>query len=182
MPDVLRKWLPLVLIVPGMILLDQVSKTWVQANLELYESIELLPPVLYITRSYNTGVAFGIGSGSGGFVLVLSLVITLVLLYFYIRSEAQAHWQHIGLSLIVGGAGGNIIDRFLHGLVIDFVHFVIPDLISNVSNFADHAIVIGVAVLIINDIRLNWRKPADATTDETVSSPDAPDSSQSLSG
>ena len=63
------------------------------------------------------------------------------------------------LSLVVGGGVGNILDRLQHGVVIDFVHIVIPNVLSNVSNFADHALVIGVIILIIDSVWTERQKP-----------------------
>jgi signal peptidase II len=151
----LKKWSPFVGIVAFILILDQISKTWVLENLRMGETIVPLPflhPYLQITRSSNTGAAFGIFPDAPEILLVLSVVITVGILYFYWRSENHAHLQHVALSLVVGGALGNVIDRFQHGAVVDFVHFRIPGVISNVSNFADHAIVIGVILLFIDSV------------------------------
>ena len=83
--------------------------------------------------------------------MILAILITFVIVYLYAKSDEKAHLQHIAFSLIVGGALGNVIDRIQHGFVVDFVHLRLPDVISNVSNLADHAIVLGVIVLLIEN-------------------------------
>lgn len=145
MNNFLRKWSPLFIIVVTILIIDQISKAWVVANMQIGQTISLpvLSPFIQITRSTNTGAAFGIFPDFGDFFLVASALITLVILYFYARSEDDARLQRIALALVVGGALGNLTDRIQHGAVVDFVHIRIPNLIANVSNFADHAIVLG---------------------------------------
>lgn len=152
----MSRWWFFVGIVGFVLLLDQTSKNWVLANLELYESIPIVPPFIHITRSYNTGVAFGIGESIGNFYLLLIIPICIVVLYFFVQSPAHARMQHISLSLVLGGAVGNMLDRLQHGVVVDFVHLALPDVISNVSNFADHAIVLGAVLLLIDNVRQEY--------------------------
>lgn len=149
----LTKWRILALVVALVLLIDQVSKAWIVSTFDLYSSMPLLPPVLYITRSENTGGAFGIGSGSSAVFFLLSLAIMSGILYFYSRADRNAILQHFAFSLILGGALGNALDRLQHGVVIDFVHIIIPNVLSNVSNFADHALSIGVVLLLIDSFR-----------------------------
>lgn len=158
----LTKWRIFAAIVAAVLLLDQVSKAWVISTLALYESIPLIEPVLYLTRSENTGAAFGIGGGASPLFLLLSIGIMLVVLYFYWRLEETAYIQYLALSLVVGGGIGNVLDRLQHGVVIDFVHIIIPNVLSNVSNFADHALVIGVIILLLDSLRSERQKPKPA--------------------
>jgi signal peptidase II len=148
--NIVKKWLPLVLLGSVVILIDQLSKAWVVDNFAVGTGFSILPPFLYLTRSINTGVAFGIGEGSSTFFLVLATLIVIVLFWMYRQSKADALLQHIALALILGGALGNVIDRIQHGHVVDFVHVVLPNLVSNVSNFADHAIVLGVPLMLLD--------------------------------
>lgn len=166
----LTKWRIFAFVVVAVLLLDQVSKAWVIASMDLYESIPLIPPVLYLTRSENTGVAFGIGGGAGPFFLLLAMGIMLVVLYFYSRLAEDVYIQHVALSLVIGGGIGNVLDRLQHGVVIDFVHISIPGVLSNVSNFADHALVIGVIILLIDSIRAERQTPRPVVeeVEETV--------------
>jgi signal peptidase II len=160
--SILKKWLPLILVSSLVILIDQISKAWVVANFELGSGFAILAPVLYITRSINTGVAFGLGEGGNQFFLILVLLLISGLLWMYAQSKADAVLQHISLALIIGGALGNLIDRIQHGHVVDFVHIVLPNIVSNVSNLADHAIVIGVPLMLLDGILQERKEKAVA--------------------
>jgi signal peptidase II len=152
-----RRWLTLIGIVVLVAGIDQVTKEWVIANIALYESITPIPALgdfFRLTHSFNTGAAFGIFPDAGDLFLVLSILIVFVLCYFYQRIPAEGVFTRVGVGLVIGGALGNIIDRIRHDHVTDFIHYTIPDLISNVSNLADHAIVLGVLLIIADSFRL----------------------------
>jgi signal peptidase II len=166
----LRKWSPLVVLVTLILAVDQLTKNWVIETLVMGETREIAPwlsPYLQLTRSYNTGIAFGLGSGGSGIFLVLSLLIIGGLLFYYAQSPRRADMQHIALGMVIGGALGNVIDRIQHGHVVDFVHVVIPGMVSNVSNIADHVIVIGVIVLIIDSFLDERRRAQQMETPQT---------------
>lgn len=173
----LKKYLPLLFVASLILALDQISKAWVISNFAMGEGFSILAPFLQITRSMNTGIAFGIGEGGSMIFLLLSLIIIIVLLGLYARSTPEALIQHFGYSLVVGGALGNAIDRLQHGHVVDFVHISIPNIVSNVSNFADHAIVLGVLLLVLDGFLQERREKtkiasSTANTEETVIQPD----------
>ena len=154
----MRKWIPLVCALSFAALIDQTAKAWVLANMSLYESVQPIPalaPFFQLTRSSNTGAAFGILPMAGDVFLVIALFIVAGLLWFLRSLPADARLAPVAIGLIIGGAVGNIIDRLQHGHVIDFIHYQIPDLISNVSNPADHAIVLGVLLIIAESL---WRE------------------------
>lgn len=155
MRQTIRNWSLLLGVMSVVIAIDQASKWWVVNNLMLYETVTLgaLSPFLRITRSFNTGAAFGIFNEAGDLFLILAVLIVGALLFFYPRLPPGVWLVRLALGLICGGAIGNAIDRVIHGHVVDFFHITIPNLISNVSNFADHAIVLGVGLLIYD----NWR-------------------------
>lgn len=152
----LRRWLILIVGVALALLVDQIAKQWVLANMQEGETrllLAALHPYLQLTRTANTGIAFGLGSGSSEIFLVISAVIIIALLVYYSRAETMLRLEQVGLILVIGGALGNAIDRIRFGHVVDFVHVWIPPLgISNVSNFADHMIVIGVGLLLVASI------------------------------
>jgi signal peptidase II len=119
-------WLLLSLILIG---LDQYSKQLAEAYLQLYEPRPLLP-LLNLNLAYNPGAAFSLLSQAGGwqrwFFLGLSLSISLLLMVWLTRLRAEERWTRLALSLILAGAVGNLIDRALHGYVIDFIDFYYP--------------------------------------------------------
>lgn len=153
----MRKWIILICSLSLAALLDQGAKTWVLSNLSLYESTQPIPalaPFFQLTRSSNTGAAFGILPMAGDVFLVLALAIVGGLLWFLRSAPGDSRLAPFATGLVIGGAVGNIIDRLQHGHVIDFIHYQIPSLISNVSNLADHAIVLGTFLIIAESY---WR-------------------------
>lgn len=173
----IRKWLLVFSIAVIVISIDQITKNWVIGNLELYESIQPIPalvPLFQITRSYNTGAAFGVLPNAGDIFMVLAVFIIGGLLIYYWRSQTDDRLLLlIALGLVVGGALGNILDRMQHGHVIDFIHYRIPGIISNVSNLADHSIVSGVFLLMF-DNWLQGRKQKIAEEQVSEATTDSP--------
>ncbi len=161
----MNKWARFLGIAAAVFLLDQVSKQWVLDTFALGESVPLLPPFLRLTYSTNTGAAFGIFPEGSAFFTVLAALISLAIVVYAARTPANAWLLHVGLGLVAGGALGNIIDRLQHGHVIDFVHIVLPNVLSNVSNFADHAIVLGVGVLLLDSVLEGRKQKAQAAQD-----------------
>ena len=162
----LRQWMVLLLIIAGVIAVDQITKQIVLEQVALYQTVNLIPPLapfFQITRTENTGAAFGILPSGGDLFLVIAVVVVGAMFYFYPRIE---DWPNrIAMGLISGGALGNALDRLQHGVVVDFIHYRLGS-ISNVSNLADHAIVLGVVVMFIAGWRAGREKPAAQPIDE----------------
>lgn len=139
-------WLALLVLV-----LDQLTKQWVHQSMALYDSIQLLP-FFNLTYVRNPGAAFSFLSDAGGwqrwFFTVVAVVITVVLSVWLARLGPKVSKLAIGLSLIIGGALGNLIDRLWHGYVIDFFHFYYQNWHYPAFNIADSAIVVGAVLLI----------------------------------
>jgi signal peptidase II len=169
----MRKWIILGSVTLITILLDQLTKTWIINNLQLYESIQPIPalaPLFQITHSTNTGAAFGIFPMAGGLIFILSIVIVGFMLWYFRDTPAYARLIPIAVGMVIGGAMGNMIDRLQHGHVIDFIHYQIPDLISNVSNIADHGVVLGVLLIIGDSL---WRDYRDKQLIQNTELPDS---------
>lgn len=167
----LKKWSPLFVIALLVILLDQITKLWVINNVLVGQTIPIVPslqPYLQITRTINTGFAFGIGTGGSFVILILSSIVTVILLWMYYSSDEADRLQHIAFAMVIGGALGNIIDRIRLNHVVDFVHITIPSFISNVSNFADHFVVLGVIILLIDSL-INEREQSELEQELTLS-------------
>lgn len=132
-------------------LLDQLSKQWVLANFHLYESIKILP-FFNFTYVRNYGAAFSFLSDAGGWQRWLFTVIAIgfsILLTVWLRRQSQSLWKlNIAYSLIIGGAIGNLIDRLMHGFVVDFLDFYWKTSHYPAFNIADSAICIGAALII----------------------------------
>lgn len=172
----MRKWHILVCAFAVTTFFDQAAKSWVVSNLALYESVQPIPALaafFQLTRSSNTGAAFGIFPLAGDVFLVVALGIIAGLLWYFRSVAADARLAPVAVGLVIGGAVGNIIDRLQHGHVVDFIHYQIPNQISNISNVADHAIVLGVLLIMVESVwrdrrpRLKLRaenNPADETS------------------
>jgi signal peptidase II len=129
-----------------------------------------------IIRSFNTGAAFGIFAEASDIFLVIAVVVVVVMLFFYPRIPRGQWLLRFGMGLIVGGAVGNAIDRLIYGHVVDFINYRIPNVLSNVSNLADHAITIGVILILIDNIlqeRRERRQKQQAASTLPESSTDA---------
>lgn len=126
------------------IVLDQVAKALVEANLFAGERVELWGP-LDLTLAHNEGVAFGLASG-GGVLLIALTVAALVFVGVLFARNPTRPGMWVAVGLLAGGALGNLIDRVRVGHVTDFV-----DLLGwPPFNLADVAITLGVAVLALS--------------------------------
>ncbi len=145
-PATIQLKLMMVFIAAIAILLDQGSKYLVEANLPLYEIYAPFPAIqkiFRITHVSNTGAAFGFfPNGSTLFMGIAILVAIILLVYNFTLSEPQRALR-VALGLQLGGALGNLIDRFRIGYVTDFLDFG-P---WPIFNFADMSVVAGACVL-----------------------------------
>ncbi|MCU0496163.1 MAG: signal peptidase II [Anaerolineae bacterium] len=173
MTRTVRNWIFLAIVIGLVLLIDQVSKTWIIQNLMLYESRQPIPalyPFFQLTRSFNTGAAFGFLPHASDIFLIVAVAVVIGMLYFYPRLPTDAHIGRLAIGLICGGALGNAIDRLRYDHVIDFIHYQIPGLLSNVSNLADHAIVLGVILMLLDTWRIERReKQAIPTHQDEIS-------------
>ena len=127
------------------VIVDRLTKYILLKNLSEGESVRVIPGIFHITLVFNSGAAFGFLKGRSAFFMILTtLVIALICLYIW-RGECRDLPMLVALSLILGGAIGNLIDRAAFGYVIDFLDFRIWP----VFNIADSAITIGAFILAI---------------------------------
>ncbi len=146
-------WLLLSLVV---IVLDQLSKYWVDHAMQLYQSIELLPG-LQLTYVRNTGAAFSFLSQAGGwqrwFFIGLGISASGLIGWWLYRLDRCRQIEAMSWALVLGGALGNVIDRVLYGYVIDFLDVYYQDWHWPAFNVADSAISLGVVLLLIDSLR-----------------------------
>jgi len=143
----LKRWLGLAALV---VILDQISKLWVSSHFVYLESVRILS-VFDIALLHNAGAAFSFLSEAGGMqrwlftaiAVIASVVITLLL-----RKHAGETLFALALSLILGGALGNLIDRIAYGYVIDFLLFHWDEHYFPAFNVADSAITCGAGLMI----------------------------------
>jgi signal peptidase II len=152
---------PLLAGIAVVIVLDQLVKLAVVRVLPVYDSVNVIPHLLDLTYVRNTGVAFGLLNESSlpfkGLITSSLAFIALAGIALYAR-QLQAHerWARLGLTLILGGAFGNLIDRLRLGYVIDFVDVYWRNWHFWAFNVADAAITVG-AVLVFIDLLLGTR-------------------------
>ncbi len=148
-----NRYARLVLIAGVVCIVDQIVKALIVSTVPVYQSISVIPGFFNLTHIYNPGGAFGFLSGSSSelrhlFFLVSSFVAMGLILYLYAKTPPGQGLLAFGLSLIMGGAIGNIIDRIRIGKVIDFLDVYIMDLHWPAFNVADSAITIGIGLFV----------------------------------
>lgn len=128
------------------IVLDQITKHLVLKYMNPFESIEILP-FLHIVSVRNTGGAFGMFKSVGSTLFIaVSVMAIIFVIWLLIRTKES----YFGLSLILGGAIGNLIDRLRYGWVADFIDFSIGKFHWPAFNVADSALTIGVIVVLLS--------------------------------
>ncbi|MCG9966209.1 MAG: signal peptidase II [Shewanella sp.] len=146
-------------------LADQLSKQWVLANFDLFESVQLLP-FFNFTYVRNYGAAFSFLSEAGGWQRWLFTIVAVgfsTLLTVWLRKQSASLLKlNLAYTLVIGGALGNLVDRLMHGFVVDFIDFYWGKSHYPAFNIADSAIFIG-AVLIIWDSFFNSESKQDKT-------------------
>lgn len=145
------KWLGLSFII---IILDQWSKLSVTATMQLYESIQIMP---YFNLTYvrNEGAAFSFLSEAGGWqrwlFAGLASAISIMITVWIVRLKKQELLLAVALSLVLGGAIGNLIDRVAYGYVIDFLDVYYQNKHWPAFNVADSAICVGVFLMLLEN-------------------------------
>lgn len=134
------------------VLIDQAIKMAVESYLPLEEPVRLLP-FLALYRTYNLGVAFSLLSGlEREFIVGMRIVIVAFVLWLWRRTPKNRPLAHLGFTLIIAGAIGNLIDGFLWGHVIDYILFHTATWSFAVFNLADSFISIGAGLVILDEI------------------------------
>jgi len=143
------------IIAVAVLLADQLSKEVVRARVHDFDIIVVIPGCLNIIRSANSGIAFGIlsDSSSGWTKAILIVVGAAVMgiigrLLWKTAGTAGQGKLTAALSLVLGGAAGNLLDRIVHGEVTDFIDFYVGSFHWYTFNVADAAITIAAALLL----------------------------------
>jgi signal peptidase II len=144
----MKKNIYVLLIVATVIALDQVTKYLIVTSFNTYDSVEIFP-FLNIVSVRNTGAAFGMFRSLGsGFFIIISVAAIIFIAYLIMRNA----YNFIGLSLILGGAVGNLIDRLYYGKVVDFVDFFIGNFHWPAFNVADSSLTIGIGIILVTSL------------------------------
>ena len=131
---------------------DLCSKYYIFNYVDLYNFIKITK-FLDITHIHNFGVSFGLFSGQipSLILTIISLLVVFFIMYLFVNSSNKL--ESCGLFIIICGAIGNIIDRFVNGYVIDFIYFHINQYYWPAFNFADIYISIGIMMIIVNMVK-----------------------------
>jgi signal peptidase II len=145
------KWLWLSVLT---LVLDQSSKLLIVDSMHLYESITVLP-YFNLTYVHNTGAAFSLLSEAGGWqrwlFAALAIIISIVLSIWLARLQKHETLLAVALTLVLGGAIGNLVDRLIYGYVIDFIDIYYHNWHWPAFNIADSAITIGVVLMLLEN-------------------------------
>lgn len=126
---------------------DFISKVIVSSNMELYGTAPFLPGIIEFRYIRNTGAAWGMFSDSRWVFMVLTAIAIIAIPFFLYKFGKVHKLFGISLSLIWGGAIGNMIDRVFYGSVVDFINFQFVDF--PVFNIADCCVTIGAAMMLV---------------------------------
>jgi len=151
------------------VLLDRWTKHLAAAHIALYAHIQIIPGFFRLTHTENTGAAFSLFADSPshwktGLLIAFSVVAMIVVIALLWKQQRPLSVTGIALSLILGGAVGNLWDRVASGRVVDFLLFYVKQYQWPVFNLADSAIVVGASLLVIEIL---FHKTAQASADMT---------------
>ena len=160
MPEAIR-WFVLSALV---IVLDQLSKVYFNGAYQYGEVREVIPGLFNFVLVYNPGAAFSFLADAGGwqkfFFTALAFAVSGWLGWQMLRG-GQSRMMNLAGALIIGGALGNVIDRLIHGHVIDFIQVYYQHYYWPAFNLADSAICLGAALMVLDSFRQPaTRKPA----------------------
>lgn len=142
----------------GIFTLDQISKIWIDRHLPLgsygpYEGITIVDGFFYLVHVGNTGAAWSLFAGQSAFLAILAAV-TLGAIFGWRRQLGlNQPLVQLGFGLLCGGIVGNLVDRLIHGHVIDFLDFHFGSYTYPTFNVADSGICIGVGIYLIHSLR-----------------------------
>lgn len=153
---------PWLLLSMTLVALDQLSKQWI---LQIYQLGDWTPVTGFfnLVRAHNTGAAFSFLASAGGWQRWLFTgigAVATVLIVWQLRSHRGHKLFSLALSCILGGAIGNVLDRLMHGYVVDFLDFYWGNSHFPAFNLADVAISVGAVLLILHEILVARRSRA----------------------
>ena len=154
-----RKYAILFILMPAVIIADQWTKYLVHVRFRWGESVPVADPFFALTYVRNMGAAFGLLHRAPAyfrepFFIVIPLVALFTILLFFVKLKEDQKWTATALTLILGGAIGNLIDRLRFGYVIDLLDFHWKEMYHYPAfNIADSCIVVGVVIMFLLSFR-----------------------------
>ena len=135
------------------IVLDQLSKIVVSSKIALYGSVPIVKGFWNFTNVHNTGAAFSILEGSKLLFVAIGILAIGLIIWYFTTIDEKTEYDVMVTSLLIGGIIGNMIDRIIHGYVIDFLSFNIFGYNFPVFNLADTFIVVAIILLFARMIK-----------------------------
>lgn len=146
-------------IICAIVAFDQWSKWTIKTSYNLYQSEPIIEGVFYFTYVTNDGMAFGLSFPGGKTALLfVTLILTGVLMWMLWKEKNSHNLIRYGLTLILAGAIGNMIDRILYGKVVDFLDIMIGNFNWYIFNVADSAVTSGMILFILHAIIIGDKK------------------------
>ncbi|MDD3156693.1 MAG: signal peptidase II [Anaeromusa sp.] len=136
---------------------DQLLKKLFSGTMQLGESIPVLPGIFHLTYIQNPGAAFGLFENQTLFFIAIAAFLLAFLAFAYKELAAQGIWVRYGMSLLAGGAVGNLLDRVRLGAVIDYLDFRIWP----IFNLADIGICLGATLIVWGLLREEGRETSE---------------------
>jgi signal peptidase II len=147
-------------IIAAIVALDQWSKWKIKTSYDLYHSEPIIQDFFHFTYVTNDGMAFGLSFPGGKQVLLfVTLALTGVIIWMLWKEKNSHNLIRYGLSFILAGAIGNMIDRVLYGKVVDFLDIMVGDFHWYIFNVADSAVTTGMILFILHTILIGEKKP-----------------------
>ncbi len=144
------------------IAVDALSKAWIVRHMALYQRIDLIPNLLSLTLLHNTGAPFSLLYSAGGWqrwlLAAIAVLVSAGLLTWIWRLRPGMEVLGWAISLVLGGAIGNLVDRLRLGYVVDFIHVHYGDWHFPAFNVADSAITVGAVLMLIDMLVLEGRR------------------------
>jgi signal peptidase II len=143
-----KKWKIFAFAVLAVIVCDQVSKLIVPRLMYRGQTIPVIPHFFNFTYVKNPNAAFGIPIGTPIVMMILTSIATALLIFYFVKLKEKGSLLYVGLALIIGGAIGNLIDRFRMRQVIDFIELGVKHFKWPVFNIADSCVTIGIIAIL----------------------------------
>lgn len=130
--------------------IDRVTKIWASKSLINGNDVVVIKNIFSFSYLENRGAAWGIFQGKVNFLLIITLIIIIGMVVYLLKYKPKSKLIRISLSLIIGGALGNMFDRGFYKYVVDYIYFHYKDVYSFPTfNFADMSVVVGTILLVV---------------------------------
>ncbi|WP_026881292.1 signal peptidase II [Clostridium akagii] len=143
-----------ILIIIFVNIIDRITKIWATKQLIGGNDLIVIKNIFDFSYLENRGAAWGIFSGKVNLLLIMTVIIVVGIIFYLLKYKPKSRVMRIALSLIIGGAIGNMYDRGIYQHVVDFIHFHYKDVYNFPTfNFADMCVVVGTLLLILSLLR-----------------------------